>query len=68
MDLIVNMDDMEMADLLDELTYRLLANAASRAQARDGAGRPGRRLRGSPRERSGPPQLRGPGRSLPMGQ
>jgi hypothetical protein len=37
MELIVNMDDMEMADLLDELTYRLLANAASRAQARDRA-------------------------------
>ncbi len=27
-------NDMEMADLLDELTYRLLADADSRAQAR----------------------------------
>ena len=37
MDITLNMTDMDMADLLDELTYRLLANADSRAQARDRA-------------------------------
>ncbi|MBW3617398.1 MAG: hypothetical protein KY446_06525 [Proteobacteria bacterium] len=37
MDITLNMTDMDMADLLDELTYRLLANADTRAQARDRA-------------------------------
>ncbi len=37
MDATLKMTEMDMADLLDELTYRLLANADSRAQARDRA-------------------------------
>jgi hypothetical protein len=37
MDITLNMTDMDMADLLDELTYRLLANADNRTQARDRA-------------------------------
>ena len=37
MNVTLNMTHMDMADLLDELTYRLLANANSRAQARDRA-------------------------------
>ena len=37
MDITLNMADLDMADLLDELTYRLLANADTRAQARDRA-------------------------------
>lgn len=37
MDITLNMTDMDMADLLDELTYRLLANADTRAQARNRA-------------------------------
>jgi hypothetical protein len=37
MDITLNVTDMDMADVLDELTYRLLANADTRAQARDRA-------------------------------
>ena len=37
MDLMLDTTNMDMADVLDELTYRLLVNADNRTQARDRA-------------------------------